>query len=526
MGKKYYGIHCDCHDAGVTILDENGNLEFYAEAERYFPRCKKTGYLNNISEFFPRPGSDDIVCMNYPLVCDNRVYLDRGKLFTEPVNGFNPLLVQRFESGDSKSYFEYFLNYEIKPTFILSHHLCHILSSWAFRANNERRLCISCDGGGAYANGDFSSFLVGFIDEKGVNLCDGAHNIPSSIILDSLLGKQSAGKAMGAAGYFQKQNHISTEQLYHFVRSMFFTKDSNGFIGLPNIPDFQLIGKDKEIETLKTVGIIYDQVIYEIWKSCEINLRRFIPNGDIGLVIGGGTNLSLELNTSISYCVKDLVFGPPISDCGISLGAAIYGFYLDNGRWPDPLKSPSIMYLQKELPEVGPQQPKEIARLLASNSVIGLMRGKAECGPRALGFRSILANAGERENLNRVSEKLKQREYYRPLAPMITSESFDKYFIGPKGQYMQYRCECTEDARRYLPAIVHCDNSSRPQVVYKDSDPWLHELLVEYGRITGHECLINTSLNGPGKPICNTYEDAVEDFANKDIKIVSIKTKN
>jgi carbamoyltransferase len=107
---------------------------------------------------------------------------------------------------------------------------------------------------------------------------------------------------------------------------------------------------------------------------------------------------------------------------------------------------------------------------------------------------------------------------------MVTSEQFDRYFIGPKGEYMQYKCDCTELAQKELPAIVHRDNSARPQVVYKKNDPWLHELLVEYGKISGHECFINTSLNGKDKPICNTYEDALEDFKNKDIELISIKS--
>jgi carbamoyltransferase len=105
----------------------------------------------------------------------------------------------------------------------------------------------------------------------------------------------------------------------------------------------------------------------------------------------------------------------------------------------------------------------------------------------------------------------------------VTEEAFDQYFIGPKGKYMQYRVECTKKAQRCLPAIVHKDNSARPQVVSKKDDPWLHELLVECENLIGHPCLINTSLNSKGKPICNTLDDATEDFEGKNIELISIK---
>lgn len=87
---------------------------------------------------------------------------------------------------------------------------------------------------------------------------------------------------------------------------------------------------------------------------------------------------------------------------------------------------------------------------------------------------------------------------------------------------MQYRVFCTDEARELIPAVVHRDNTARPQVVYRDRDPWLHDLLTEYGRLTGVECLVNTSLNVKGRPIVNTYEDAVNEFRNRDIRLVSL----
>jgi carbamoyltransferase len=105
---------------------------------------------------------------------------------------------------------------------------------------------------------------------------------------------------------------------------------------------------------------------------------------------------------------------------------------------------------------------------------------------------------------------------------MVTAEQFDRFFLGPRGKYMQYRVDCTEEAQELLPAICHRDNSARPQVVYQEDDPWLHELLVEYGRRSGVECLINTSLNKRKKPICNTYEDVRREMRGKELDVVCL----
>jgi carbamoyltransferase len=516
MGKRYYGIHCECHDANVTILDENGNLEFFAQSERFSPRLKVFPYLTNIKDFFPKPKEDDIICVHTS-------FYSQGTQ-SESFKDENPLCVQKINfAPNSKSYYDYWLGYEVKPNFVVSHHLSHILSSWAFRPNDDLRFCMGCDGAGFYANGLMASCIGGFINENGFKLVELTKSIPSSVPLTEILGNNSAGKAMGAAGYFVENKNISNEQFENFIQAS-FSRPQFHRTEIWHVPNFAAIGRDNDPKTLNLIGIFYEKIIEEIWKCCEINLKNFIPNKNIGVVVGGGTHLALELNTKISTYAKDFVFGPPINDSGLSLGEAVYAYYLDTGKWPPALTSPSIMHLQDPLPQVGPQEPKEIAKLIANNKVVGLLRGKAECGPRSLGFRSILADAGKYENLKRVSVGLKGREYYRPLAPMVTAEAFDRYFTGPKGEYMQYKCECSLSAKLECPAIVHKDNSSRPQVVYKEKDPWLHELLVEYGKITGRECLINTSLNGPGKPICNTYNDALEDFENKDIQLVSIKS--
>lgn len=497
---RYFGIHLG-HDAGIATFDDFGNLIFYVQAERFSPRIKTHREIFNIFENFKiKLKKNDIVVISNS---------KEGKTF--PLKEYDETLVRIAEDGFAQEK----INKNFKIDIVIDHHLAHAFSSWCFRENDDEKLFVTYDGAGATADSDinFKNSLIGVINKFEFYKIDSPYKIPSSIPISSLLGYNSAGKVMGLAGYMSdlppfEANAESISKLLH--------KSFNWSILQSRPPIFVEPSQDD----LKFIAQFYKFYTNFIWEKICINIEKFGNNREI--IIGGGTGLALEINTKIFNKTKKLTFGPPINDSGLALGAAAFAYFHVNKKWPKPIISPSINDLKLPLPTVGPQEPKEIAKIIAEDKVVGLLRQKSECGPRALGFRSIFANAGIKENLKRVSVDLKGREFYRPLAPIVTEQSFEKYFIGPKGEYMQYKCECTKDAQKELPVVVHKDNSARPQVVYKEKDPWLHEILVEYGKLTGHECFVNTSLNGKNKPICNSYEDVLEDFKNKDISITSI----
>ena len=501
---KYIG-HNPNHDNSVVVLNDDGEVEFYAEAERFGDRQKQTNFLKPLIETFPNINisEEDII-----------VVVPGGGTRTRIIPEYDDLLVRKVYDDclfyDGKT---------LRPNYVIDHHLAHAFSSWCFRTDNSERLFLAYDGAGCYAcpNMKMKSSLVGVISEKEFYKIDDAFPIMSSIPIVFIVNAHgnSAGKAMGLAGYFPEVEPMqaNSDNIIKILNSCLSDYNSQ-----PQYCNFI----DPNEDDLKFIASFYKFIIEQIWKQVEKNINKF--RADRGVVIGGGTCLALEINTRIYNKVKgDLTFGPPINDSGLALGAAAFAYFHVNGRWPPPIKTPSLQALKKPLPKFGPQDPKEIAELLSKNTIIGLLRGKAEAGPRALGFRSILASAMKKENLKMVSEDLKGREHYRPLAPIVTEEAFDRYFVGPKGKYMQYRVECTKEAQECLPAIVHKDNSSRPQVVSKKDDPWLHDLLTEYGKLTGHPCLINTSLNAKNKSICNSFEDAIEDFKGKNIELISIK---
>lgn len=493
---KYFGIHSAFHDGAIAVIGEDGKLEHFAQAERFGERKRHYRDIKHISNLLPVPKKDDVVASSSLGLCNKKI------------KGVDPRIAMKWKDYPWVKYYKH------KPQISVDHHLCHALSSWAFRENDDERLFLAYDGAGYSPHSTAAKCcLGGRLSKNKVEIID-IDPIPSSCYLNAILGPSSAGKAMGLAGYLTDLKMDVTQNDLLILAESVANENTNYAPGYPWIwPPYT---QDK----LELAAKLYRLWVQKVWSPIESNIKKH-SNGQ-GMVIGGGSCLALEINTRIHGMVKDLVFGPAIDDSGLALGAAMYAYFSHKKEWPKPIKTPSLNELEKPNEVIGPQSPRDVAKVVMDNKVVCLIRGKAEAGPRALGFRSILARADKYSNLKRVSEDIKSREYYRPLAPIVTEEQFDKYFVGPKGKYMQYRVECTEECRRDLPAIVHKDNSSRPQVVCKANDPWLHELLVEFGKLSGQEVMINTSLNGKRMPICNSLDDVRNDMKNKDVQIVSV----
>ena len=149
----------------------------------------------------------------------------------------------------------------------------------------------------------------------------------------------------------------------------------------------------------------------------------------------------------------------------------------------------------------------EIAELLHKGKLIGTVIGKIEAGPRALGNRSLLANPCQK-GMKDLLNKVKDREPFRPVAPLVTEEKQANYFEDcPQTKYMSFSPKIRKQHAKKLGEVVHYDGTCRIQTVTK-KEAFLHELLVEVGKLTGYEVLINTSFNTKGRPIINDIDEA------------------
>ncbi len=141
--------------------------------------------------------------------------------------------------------------------------------------------------------------------------------------------------------------------------------------------------------------------------------------------------------------------------------------------------------------------------------MIGWFQGRMELGPRALGNRSILADPRTVEMRDRVN-RVKTRESWRPLAPVILAEHASEYFdMEAPSPFMLFAVQVRLEKRSLVPAIVHVDGSARPQTVTQEQNTRLHQLLTAFKQRSGVPILMNTSFNDAGEPIVCTPQDAI-----------------
>lgn len=154
-----------------------------------------------------------------------------------------------------------------------------------------------------------------------------------------------------------------------------------------------------------------------------------------------------------------------------------------------------------------------VADLICEGKVVGLFQGRSEFGPRALGHRSILGDPRQAHMRDWINGKVKLREWFRPLAPVVLLDHADHYFnIANPSPFMQYAAPVRPDAATTVPAITHVDCTARLQTVGPADDPLLYTLLRAFQQRTGVPVLLNTSFNGKDEPIVETPAEALESF--------------
>lgn len=237
---------------------------------------------------------------------------------------------------------------------------------------------------------------------------------------------------------------------------------------------------------------LVEQMIHNV----VVRARSLVASDN--LVYMGGVALNCVANSRLGQIYDKIWIMPNPGDAGSSLGAAalVHGKKL---QWHDAFLGHEIS---------GEYPVKELLDRLITDKIVGVASGRAEWGPRALGNRSLLADPRGHEIKDRVNE-IKQRQRFRPFAPVILEELVDEYFIVPHSwdhcRYMQSVAHCREPDR--FPAICHIDGTSRVQTVPRDSSG-IRQLLEQWYLLTGCPMLLNTSLNIRGEPMVNDRSDA------------------
>jgi carbamoyltransferase len=280
--------------------------------------------------------------------------------------------------------------------------------------------------------------------------------------------------------------------------------------------------------------IFVDAIVAAAWEA-----YRQAPSPILSF--GGGCALNTLANTRILEATpfEQVNVFPAAGDNGLSVGAAYYGAHVLLGAPRAPV-APGwrgrVVYTGREYDEaevraaladapVTASRPAdlvgEIAEVLVGGGTVAVCRGGSEIGPRALGNRSLLAlpaNAAMRDHINL---NIKQRESFRPLAPVVALEDLATYFTGvDESPYMLLVAEVRDEFRDQLAAVTHVDGTARVQTVRTEDNGLLHGLLEQVGEATGIPVILNTSLNFPGKPIVETPADALELFVQRPIDVL------
>jgi carbamoyltransferase len=259
------------------------------------------------------------------------------------------------------------------------------------------------------------------------------------------------------------------------------------------------------------------------------------------LCMAGGVSLNSVANSRIlrESGFEELYIQPAAGDGGAALGAALWAyntllgksraFRMEHAFWGRAYSPSEVSaFLTKNnishcLIEDDDKLLDRVVERLTQGKVVGWFQGRFEWGPRALGNRSILADARNPEMKDIVNAKIKFREPYRPFAPSVLAECAERYFDLPQAahhypaRYMLYVAPVKPDHYATLPAITHVDGTGRLQTVFRDQSPRYYRLIERFGQATGVPVLLNTSFNLKGEPIVNTPANAFNTFSKSEM---------
>ena len=462
------GINESSHDAAVSLI-KDGEILFAGHAERY-SKQKNDWYINDslIKDALSYGMPDHIAYYEKPFLKASRLVLMGGASAWKP----------RFDLPNI-------------PWKSFKHHYSHAAAGY-YTSTFDDAVIVVLD-----AIGEWNTSTIWIGENEKITLKE-KFNYPFSFGLfysafTKLLGLKPNEEEyilMGMAAYGNKEKYFKKINEY-FPNT--FNQKYNFHKGIDDWGE-----QINELNKFDIAAAV--QEVYEIRLIEFMNYAKKITKKN-NLVFMGGCALNCSANTKLWNIFDNVWIMPNPGDAGSSLGAAaaLYGKHIN---WQNP-------YLGYSISEKYPVD--KIFSEILINKFAAVASGRAEFGPRSLGNRSILADPRD-PNIKYEINKIKQRELFRPFAPVVLEEHasnwFDMKYTSP---YMQYTAKCLKP--NLIPSVVHFDGTSRVQTVNKKQHPGLHELLTKWYNITSVPVLLNTSLNIKGQPILNDKKD-IKDWEN------------
>ena len=253
--------------------------------------------------------------------------------------------------------------------------------------------------------------------------------------------------------------------------------------------------------------------------------------GEENLCMAGGVAFNSVMNGRIFHETpfENFYVQPAAGDAGCSLGAALMvwhqklgnprNYVMKHAYWGPGFTNDEcraaldVAGLEYETLADEELLPK-LAKMIADGAIVGWFNGRMEWGPRALGARSFLADPRRADMREILNQKVKLREWFRPLAPSMLEEHGQEVFgVEHHDPFMITVIAVADEYRSKIPAVVHVDGTARPQMVSKEANPRYWRLINEFKKLTGIPLLLNTSFN-VHEPIVCSPQDAIATFNN------------
>lgn len=582
------GISALYHDSAASLVC-NGTIIAAAQEERFTRLKHDMSMPVNAIEYCLKEGKivakdiDMVVFYDNPLLTLDRYV----KNILAAGEDAKDVIERSFESMFGKKLWvhklvEHILGVNEKRKFLIcEHHISHAASAF-YPSPYEKAIIITLDGVGEWAtttisigNGKdidikeelhfphslgllysaftyFCGFKVNSGDYKFMGLAPYGEPVYEELIREKLIDIKADGSFCLNMEYFDYQNG----------RAMTNKKFAELFGGPRREPESEITKREMDIAS--SAQKVVEDIILRIVKHAKSSYGKDIEN----LVLAGGVALNCVANGKIknSGVFQNIWIQPAAGDAGGSLGCALYAAFqyditvkktgtedLQRGSYLGPIYSAEEIekYLNDNKYPYHIMQDdlyQKIAELLAEEKVIGLFHGRMEFGPRALGNRSIIADARSETMQVKLNKKIKYRESFRPFAPSVLREDVSDYFeLKDESPYMllvenvkedrRNIAHVQEDLERYhgnmleivkqkrsdIPAITHVDYSARIQTVTEDCNPYYYHVLKEFKQLTGCSVIVNTSFNVRGEPIVCTPQNAYECFMRTEMDVLVLE---
>jgi carbamoyltransferase len=498
--RYFLAFSYNMHDSSVSIADENRVL-LVLEAERFFGEKKKRCDKREMDQLI------DVALRH----CGITIQDVDGVACTAYLNEHLPEHERDVEWLAEGHVEIQGRKYDVP---VLNHHLAHAAMVHAFprqHPGGDDVVIDVCDGGGDFGHTHFTYRCHAGRIERLQNrpIHDAFSSRFYDVVSRYLYGRiMSEGKLMALASLGEPRQDM-----------MAFIRD--------HLPMFHSLKHEGAFDALKRLfpvdNYLSSRTAFDLAASAQrlfedlrVESVAALPADAPRVMLAGGATLNIVANSRVKQLLapaRSLLVPPCCDDTGQSLGALLF-YCHERVNVPVSCDMPFLGYSDSiadaklDASAVG----EELVSFLVAGGIVFLHRGQSEIGPRALGHRSILARP-TRKNFDLINHVIKQREFYRPLAPLVPRESVSEWFAWEgESKYMLYAAAVAERTQSEAPGICHYDNSARVQTIDGREDAFLHQLLVRVGQATGCPILINTSLNPRGAPILSKL-DATRAFA-------------